>query len=235
MQVPVIDISPFRAGAPAARARVAAQVDDACRDIGFLVIEGHGVDSALIAETEAVSRAFFDLPLPEKMTVQRPAPDVTRGYIPVMAESVARSRGEATPGDMNESMMIGPLDVPDTPYFKGPAAGRHFAPNLWPERPAAFRAAWTAYYRAMEALAEEVMRIFAAALSLDDADFFRDKIDRHISRLRVRNYPAPQTAPAPGQLRAGAHTDYGSLTILKTEDRPGGLQVFSRDGRGTGG
>jgi isopenicillin N synthase-like dioxygenase len=43
--------------------------------------------------------------------------------------------------------------------------------------------------------------------------------------LRVRNYPAPQTAPEPGQLRAGAHSDYGSLTILKTEDRPGGLQV----------
>jgi isopenicillin N synthase-like dioxygenase len=43
--------------------------------------------------------------------------------------------------------------------------------------------------------------------------------------LRLRNYPAQTTAPLPGQLRAGAHSDYGSLTILATEDKLGGLQV----------
>jgi isopenicillin N synthase-like dioxygenase len=73
------------------------------------------------------------------------------------------------------------------------------------------------------------MRIFALALDLPES-FFDNKIDRHISRLRVRNYPAPLTPPAPGQLRAGAHSDYGSLTILSTEDRPGGLQVFNAAG-----
>ena len=51
-----------------------------------------------------------------------------------------------------------------------------------------------------------------------------------ISRLRVRNYPAPQVPPQSGQLRAGAHSDYGSLTILKTEDKPGGLQVYTKTG-----
>ena len=45
----------------------------------------------------------------------------------------------------------------------------------------------------------------------------------------MRNYPAPAETPEPGQLRAGAHSDYGSLTILKTEDRPGGLQVQGKD------
>jgi isopenicillin N synthase-like dioxygenase len=230
LNVPIIDIAPFLHGSEADRQRVAASVDEACRQIGFLVIEGHGVPAALIAETEAVSRRFFDLPLAEKMAVKRPAPDVTRGYIPVFAESVARSRGAAAPGDINESMMIGPVDVPDEPYFVGPQAGRHFAPNLWPPQPAEFAAVWTAYYRAMGALAEALMRLFGRALRLDDPLFFRDKIDRHISRLRVRNYPAPASPPEPGQLRAGAHSDYGSLTILKTEDRPGGLQVCNQLG-----
>jgi isopenicillin N synthase-like dioxygenase len=73
------------------------------------------------------------------------------------------------------------------------------------------------------------MRIFALALKLPE-DTFDGKIDRHISRLRVRNYPAQDTAPAPGQIRAGAHSDYGSLTILATEDKPGGLQVCNADG-----
>jgi isopenicillin N synthase-like dioxygenase len=77
----------------------------------------------------------------------------------------------------------------------------------------------------MSDLARMLMRLFALALDQPET-FFDDKIDKHISRLRVRNYPAPQEPPQPGQLRAGAHSDYGSLTILKTEDKPGGLQVL---------
>jgi isopenicillin N synthase-like dioxygenase len=82
----------------------------------------------------------------------------------------------------------------------------------------------------MGRLAEDLMALFALALGLPE-DFFADKIDRHISRLRVRNYPAPLEAPKPGQLRAGAHCDYGSLTILRAEDKPGGLQVMNKAGR----
>jgi len=229
LSVPIIDLTPFRTGAD--KPGVAAAVAQACRDIGFLVVTGHGVDPALIQRVSAVSTAFFDLPLEEKTAVARPAPDVTRGYIPMLGESVARSRGEAAPGDLNESMMIGPVAAfdPADPYYTGPAAGKHFWPNLWPERPAELRPLWTAYFNEMERLAGEIMRAFALALDLPEA-FFDDKIDRHISRLRVRNYPAPTTPPVPGQLRAGAHTDYGSLTILHTEDKPGGLQVVNKAG-----
>ncbi len=230
--VPIIDIAPFRCGGPEERRRVAAAVDAACRGIGFLVIAGHGVDPALIAATEEVSRRFFDLPIAAKMAVQRPAPDIARGYIPLLGESVARSRGETVvAGDINESMMIGPVDAADPAYAAAPAVGKHFAPNLWPERPAEFRPVWTEYHRAMAGLAADLMRLFATALELDDENFFAGKIDRHISRLRVRNYPAPIAPPVLGQLRAGAHSDYGSLTILKTEDRPGGLEVFTKEER----
>jgi len=208
---------------------VARTVDRTCREIGFMVITGHGIDPAVIAAVEQTSRAFFDLPLAEKMAVARPAPDVTRGYLPLEAEVLVRSRGLEGLGDLNESLMIGPLECDASAYYTQPAAGRHFAPNLWPARPAGLRAAYEAYYRAMEILARDLMRLFALALDLPEL-FFDASIDRHISRLRVRNYPAPPVPPPPGQLRAGAHSDYGSLTILKTEDRPGGLQVQTREG-----
>jgi isopenicillin N synthase-like dioxygenase len=230
LNVPIIDVAAFRSPDPAARGAVARQVGEAVDAIGFLVITGHGVDPALIAEVQRASNAFFDLPLAEKMRVARPAPDVTRGYIPIEAESVGRSRGVAAPGDLNESLMIGPVDVPPgDPYFSGPAAGKHFHPNLWPDRPEELRGLYERYFRAMGGLAAELMAMFALALDLPE-DFFADKIDRHISRLRVRNYPAPLVPPKPGQLRAGAHADYGSLTILRTEDKPGGLQVLNRAG-----
>jgi isopenicillin N synthase-like dioxygenase len=230
LDVPVLDVAPFHAGDAATKRAIAARVGQAINDIGFLVITGHGVDPALIARVQAASNAFFDLPMPEKMAVVRPAPDITRGYIPLEAESVGRSQGVDVPGDLNESLMIGPVDLPDgDPYFHGPQAGRHFHPNLWPARPPELRSLYEDYFRAMGALAEDLMAMFALALDLPET-FFADKIDRHISRLRVRNYPAPTQPPKPGQLRAGAHCDYGSLTILRAQDKPGGLQVLNRAG-----
>jgi isopenicillin N synthase-like dioxygenase len=228
--VPVIDISPWRGGDAAARCALAAEVDRTCREIGFMVISGHGVDPDLIAAVESLSRTFFDLPLEEKMRIVRPAPDVTRGYQPLKAEVLARSRGGDAQGDLNESLMIGPVDVTDAPYYTAAAAGKHFAPNLWPERPAGLREAYESYYRVMDALAIDLMRLFALALGLPET-YFDSSVTRSISRLRVRNYPAPAETPEPGQLRASAHSDYGSLTILKTEDRPGGLQVQGKGGQ----
>ena len=227
--VPVIDISPYRSGDAIARQLLADEVDRTCRQIGFMVIAGHGVDPGLIEAVEGVSRAFFDLPLEEKMRIVRPAPDVTRGYMPIKAEVLVRSRGGDAPGDLNESLMIGPVDTDGSAYYAASEAGRHFAPNLWPERPDGLRSVYERYYRVMDALAIDLMRLFALALGLTER-YFDASVDRSISRLRVRNYPAPLEPPVPGQLRAGAHSDYGSLTILKTEDRPGGLQVRGKDG-----
>ena len=230
LQVPVLDITPLRGGDVAARRRLAVEIDRACRNIGFLVISGHGVSETMLAEVASVSRAFFSLDESEKQRVARPAADIARGYIGLGAESVARSQGVLdAPGDLNESLMIGPVDVPDAPYYHAPMAGRHFYPNLWPAQPAALRPLYERCFRDLSQLAATIMRGFALALDLDER-FFDPLIDRHISRLRVRHYPAQPEPPAPGQLRVGAHSDYGSLTILHTEDAPGGLQVFNRAG-----
>jgi isopenicillin N synthase-like dioxygenase len=200
MTVPIIDIAPYRTGAEVGRWAMVQQIDEACRDIGFLVVAGHGVSADLIQAVDDVSREFFDLPLEEKMQVVRPSPDVTRGYIPMEGESVARSRGAYdAPGDLNESLMIGPVEVGNDAYYRSPAAGQHFAPNLWPQRPAALRQVYTAYFRVMSDLAGTLMRLFALALDQPE-QFFDDKIDKHISRLRVqlpRAHRPTQVGPTP--------------------------------------
>jgi isopenicillin N synthase-like dioxygenase len=61
--VPVIDIAPYLAGTPEGKRRVAAELDRACREVGFYIIVGHGVEPRLIEQVETVSREFFDLPL----------------------------------------------------------------------------------------------------------------------------------------------------------------------------
>lgn len=229
-KVPIIDVSPFLEGTPEGKQKVAEEVGRACRDIGFLVITGHGVADALIQQTYDTSKAFFDLPEEEKMKVERPAPDQVRGYSPLMGEGLSYSLDEKTPPDLKESFSIGPVNVPaNDPYFHGPEAGPHFAPNVWPKNPSLLKPVWTQYFHAMEKLSAQLMSMFAMALDLPD-DFFEDKIDKHISMLRALNYPDQAEEPEENQLRAGAHSDYGSLTIVRTEDAPGGLQVQNQDG-----
>ena len=112
LSVPVIDIAPYRVGRGAAKDAVVAAVDTACRDIGFLVITGHGVSPALIARVEATSRRFFKLPLDAKQSLKRPKDDQVRGYSAVGNEGLSYSLGKKAPGDLKESFSIGPIDPP---------------------------------------------------------------------------------------------------------------------------
>jgi isopenicillin N synthase-like dioxygenase len=227
--VPVIDIAPSGSRAhPVGRAAVVRAIDAACTDIGFFTIAGHDVPPALVDRMLETSRAFFDLPAAEKQRVARPRPEQSRGYIALGAENLSYSRGDVSTTDLKEFFAIGPVDVPDEVYYRRPEAYPSFTPNLWPERPAELRGVWTEYYRTMEKLAARLMRLFALALDLPE-EFFRDKTDRHISGIRANHYPEQVEPPAPGQIRAGAHTDYGAVTILLPENVPG-LQVLNRQG-----
>jgi len=227
--VPVIDIAPYLAGTQEGKRRVAAQLYRACREVGFYVIVGHGVDPDLVEAIESVSRAFFDLPLDEKMKVHIGKVPGGVGYSAIGDVALASTRGEATPPDLNETFQIAKVDVTDEAYFQSDAARGMIPANRWPERPAALKDLYGAYYRRMGGLAADLMRLSAIALDLPE-NYFDDKIDRHISRLNVRLYPEQKAAPLPGQLRAGAHTDYGTVTILKPGDTVGGLQIA--DGQG---
>jgi isopenicillin N synthase-like dioxygenase len=218
---------PFFSGGGDGKRRVAAEVGRACEEIGFLIVKGHGVPLDLVEEMYDVSKRFFALPLEEKMRAR--GRDRSRGYGPVGDESLSYGLGKAAPADVKESLYEGPMDVPDTSYFRGPEGAPHFIPNVWPERPPGLRVVWRAYYRRMEQLASDIMRVFAVALDLPEL-FFADKIDKHVSRVRAIHYPDQREDPLPGQLRAGEHTDYGTMTILRIEDVPGGLQVKTREG-----
>ena len=165
----------------------------------------------------------------EKRKANRPRPDMVRGYSAVAEESLSYSMEEAAPGDLKESFSIGPSNVPAEPYYSEAMAGPHFAPNVWPSDLPGFQQAYTEYFEAMGDLARSLMRIFALALELPET-FFDDKIDKHISMFRSLRYPHLKEGIEEGQLRAGAHTDYGSLTIVKPDGALGGLQVCNRDG-----
>jgi isopenicillin N synthase-like dioxygenase len=228
-RIPVIDIAPALGGAPADRLAVARQMDQACVDIGFFTITGHGVPADVIGDLRRLAHEFFALPLAEKRRAAPSVPHTPRGYIAMGGEALSYASEQASPPDLKEFYHCGRGPWPDEPYFTSPEGRRYFVPNRWPERPAGLGAAAERYYAVMSGLDRELMRLAALALGIDE-HFFDDKIDKHISAMRLNFYPAQPTAPEPDQLRAGAHTDYGLLTILNGEAVPGGLQIKARDG-----
>jgi isopenicillin N synthase-like dioxygenase len=227
--VPVVDIAPFIGGNAAQKRAVASALAAACEEIGFFTIVGHGVSEALIEETRARALEFFALPMSAKQAIARPPSKISRGYSWVGDRGLAYSLGDRTAPDLQESFGMGPVQ-PAPPALVGtPAESAFFLPNAWPAQPAGFRTAFERCYAELDRVAAQVMCIFAVALDLPE-HFFDDKIDRPTSTMRAILYPPQEHAPEAGQLRAGAHTDYGTVTILRGDDVPGGLQVRRRDG-----
>lgn len=70
--IPVVDLGPWRDGSAADRRRVAAELTDACRRVGFVYVAHHGVPADLLAEAFGWARRLFDLPLERKMLAPHP-------------------------------------------------------------------------------------------------------------------------------------------------------------------
>jgi isopenicillin N synthase-like dioxygenase len=226
--IPVTDLSEFVGGSDARRRSIGAQIDQACREVGFLAVVGPGVPDATIERLHSEALAFFDLPLHDRLAAVMPRPGYPYGYNPVEAESLNRSIGGAAAPDAKETFNVGPIEPPPRAVdeMDDPDERAVHSANLWPPMLPTLRPAVEAYYREMERLSATLMQAFAVALGLDD-DAFAPFIDRHGSALRLAHYPASDVLAddGVGRFRAGAHTDYGTLTVLWTDGEPG-LQVY---------
>lgn len=222
--VPVVDLTLYLQGSVEGKRAVAREIAAACEDSGFFCITGHGVDEALVERTRRAAMDFFALPVEAKRRAERPKSRVGRGYYPFADRSLAYTLGVETPPDLQEAWAMGPPDIPDDPYYETETADYFFGPNRWPDGVPGFRETTSDYFRTIAALGDRLMGMMALALDLDE-DYFADKIDKPANAMRLIRYPAQSDPAAPDQLRAGAHTDYGTLTILRGDDVPGTLQV----------
>jgi isopenicillin N synthase-like dioxygenase len=196
---------------------IAQQIRAACQEIGFFAIVNHGVNVTAIQNAWDASREFFDLSPEEKQrSMSQNTTEYPYGYEHSERLAVGYGdNGDLSLPDLKETFAIGPSH---------PESG--MPPRRYPDRPIHFELVLETYYEEMEKLARSLLRIFAIALELPP-HWFESKFDRHQSALRLLNYPLLSNKLAPGQLRAGEHTDYGALTILKSGGP--GLQVRRKE------
>lgn len=211
--IPIVDIG---------AADAAPAIDEAASRAGFLTIVGHGVDEGVVADAWDTARAFFDLPLEQKMTVAMPAPGYPYGYSPLRNETLAASldaaRRGAGPADLKASFAIGPVDPP-THMMADPDEASAWSPNLWPDALPELRPAWERYYRELAGLSARLLGIMAEALGLP-TDHFAPMSDRHTSAMRALDY-RHCSRPTTNSVRARTPTTARSPCCWPTRCRLG--------------
>ncbi|MHC0054604.1 isopenicillin N synthase family dioxygenase [Actibacterium sp. D379-3] len=213
--IPVLDWQRFAGGAD--RAGFVADLGHACRETGFFLLSGHGVPEALIADVFAQADAFFAQPVAAKAPLDIRRSPHNRGWAAQGSEALDEASGQI---DQKEAFNVG-LDLPaDDPRVLAGAPFRGV--NVWPDLPG-FRDTMLAYYDAVWKLGVDLHAAFEDELGLPSG-FFAPHFSAPMATLRVLHYP-----PATGGIGAGAHSDYGSVTLLLT-DGVAGLQVKPRGG-----
>lgn len=199
---------------------VAGQLRAAATAHGFMYVADHGVPEALIADTFAWAARFFDLPLAAKEVLRLKN---NRGWEGIGTQTLdQRSRP-----DQKESFYAGIDYAPDHPNVVAGLNG--YAPNLWPPGLPGYREAMESYRDAVIALAERMMRHLARSLDLSP-DYFDAAMREPAATLRILRYPPRPADAPPDEFGAGAHTDWGAITLL-AQDALGGLEVQGADGR----
>ncbi|OAB52822.1 2-oxoglutarate and iron-dependent oxygenase domain-containing protein [Pseudomonas thivervalensis] len=220
--LPIIDISPLYDDEPDAWQAVAEQIDRACRQWGFFYIKGHPISPARIAEVLGNAQRFFALPVEEKLKIDITRTRHHRGYGAVATEQLDPTK----PSDLKETFDMGlhlPADHPEVLAEK-PLRGPNRHPDL-----SGWEALMEQHYRDMQALAQTLLRAMTLALGIE-RDFFDTRFNEPVSVLRLIHYPPRDTASSAEQQGAGAHTDYGCITLLY-QDAAGGLQVRNVNGQ----
>lgn len=225
-RLPVIDLAPYASGGDAAQRRaVAKALREACIDIGFFYLSGHGIPQSKFDDVIAMGHRFFELPLAEKTKLHGNNSAARLGYRPLGGPNPG-GNGDKIP-DIKERFHMAREVLPGEPLDGRRDAGL----SQWPEESVlpGFAALMRAHIAARCEVARRLARAFALSLDLPESYF--DDIYRYPGGSVVLNYYPPidpQTAQE-AQWSFSPHADYNAFTLLY-QDQRGGLQVMNAAG-----
>lgn len=218
--LPVIDFAAFGAGTATQKRHIGALIAAACRETGFFMLANHGLDDKISDAAFAAAHDFFDLTAAEKGEIAIEKSPCHRGWYGPGGEVLDAVKQPQ--GDMKEGLKIG-RDLPDTHILVQQGTPLH-GPNQWP-RQEGFKDTMMAAYAACETLSRQLMSAFALSLHLPETHFDA-YLHLPMATLSPLRYPPH---PFETGLGAGAHTDFGCLTLLLQRDIDG-LEIQKPDG-----
>jgi isopenicillin N synthase-like dioxygenase len=186
-------------------------------EYGFAVLADHGIPDALIARAEGQARAFFALPDAVKRGYAR-SQGGARGYTPFGIET---AKGHSA-HDLKEFWHVGRELTAGHPFREV------MDDNIWPAELPEFKPTFLELYDTFDRTGVTILKAIARFLGVDE-DYFTDTVRDGNSVLRLLHYP-PQAEPTGAHIRAGAHEDINTITLLIGAEEAG-LELKTRDGR----
>jgi len=209
--VPVVDVSQLDDPRSLADA-----IKSTLNSTGFLFLTGHGLEAQAERMFEISERFFREETDEEK---QRCAYKDNKGYTRVSQEVLDPSKPAPDLKEGFNTSYIAPGEGAHPPVPSQPL------PNLLQEHADEL----AAFQHGCFSICQRLLQAFAVALDLP-VDFFTSQHHEgpdSRSILRFLHYPAIPAGAAVDPNRAGAHTDYGSLTCLFQRQTGGeGLQIL---------
>jgi isopenicillin N synthase-like dioxygenase len=204
--------------------KIVASMRSACCDVGFFYLQGHGIDTAFLQKVMKESQGLFELPLVDKEALADKA--MSRGYTAMQEEKL--DPAVQTMGDTKEGFYIGTDISKEDPRYN-PA--KLVGPNQWPDSNALleFQSTMEAYFDQASAVAFRVVRLIALALKLPET-YFDQYFQEPMAALRLLHYAKEESRPEKGIFACGAHSDYGMVTLLLTDENHG-LQILTSEGK----
>jgi isopenicillin N synthase-like dioxygenase len=187
-------------------------------DYGFAVIADHGIPDELIHRAEAKAKAFFALPEDVKRKYLIEGGGGARGYTPFGIETAKGARAH----DLKEFWHVG-RDLPPGHRFAD-----HMPPNVWPDEVESFESTFKQLYAEFDDAGLKILRAIARYLKIDE-DYFIDTVRDGNSVMRLLHYPPIEAEPG-SHVRAGAHEDINTITLLLGAEEAG-LELLTKDGR----
>ncbi|GAA0756642.1 isopenicillin N synthase-like dioxygenase [Erythromicrobium ramosum] len=187
-------------------------------EYGFAVVRDHGIPQTLIAEAEAVSKAFFALPDAVKRAYKIEGGGGARGYTPFGTEKAK----DAEVFDLKEFWHVG-RSLPE-----GHPLAEFMAPNVWPTEVEGFRETMSALFSAFEVAGGRVLEAIALHLGRP-RNFFAASVEDGNSVMRLLHYPPLGEGAPEGAIRAAGHEDINTITLLLGAEEAG-LELLTKAG-----
>ncbi|KAF8993550.1 thymine dioxygenase [Cyathus striatus] len=227
--VRVVDFAPFRDGTD--KTKVAAELLDSFKTVGFVYLTNHGVPDSKLEEMFDWTKKFFSLPLEKKLLAPHPP-------------SGTHHRGYSAPGQEKVSQHLYDESELAAHRAKAPDVKESFEsgreddlvmPNIWlPEGVLpGYREACLDFYWICYELEIEVLKALSLAFDLGEEYFVRVHTQAD-NQLRLLHYPSVSADAIKNNkvIRIDEHSDFGSITLLFQDDI-GGLEVEDPKNPGT--